>query len=76
MELIQKMSLHVVLELLVCEGKIFGKIIFTEINGINKDWKYSWKIKILQKFSKPWKYSHPKGTQGWVKKIRKKTLDY
>ena len=54
---------------LLSGGMVLGKIMFTEIKENNKEWKYAWKIKVLKKFSKPWKYSHPQGAQRWVKKV-------
>ena len=54
---------------LLSEGTVLGKIMFTEIKENNKDWKYAWKIKVLKKLVKPWKYSHPQGAQRWVKII-------
>jgi len=57
---------------LLSEGMVLGKIMFTEIKENNKDWKYAWKIKVLKKFAKPWRYSHPQGAQRWVKKVIQK----
>ena len=57
---------------LLSEGNALGKIMFTSIKEINKDWKYAWNIKILKKFEKPWKYAHPKGAQRWVKDVKRK----
>ena len=37
----------------------------------NKDSKYAWKIKVLKKFSRPLKYSHPQGAQRWVKHVKR-----
>jgi len=54
---------------LLSEGMVLGKIMFTEIKENNKKWEYAWKIKVLKKFSKPWRYSHPQGAQRWVKKV-------
>ena len=45
---------------------------FTEIKENNKDWKYAWKIKVLKKLAKPWRYSHPQGAQRWVKTVKLK----
>ena len=56
---------------LLSEGMVLGKIMFTGIKKHNKDWKYAWKIKVLKKFTKPWKYSHPQGAQRWVKNVSK-----
>jgi len=58
---------------LLSEGMVLGKIMFTEIKENNKSWKYAWKIKVLKKFAKPWRYSHPQGAQRWVKKVIKKS---
>ncbi|MDH3736230.1 MAG: phage baseplate assembly protein V [Nitrosopumilus sp.] len=44
----------------------------TEIKENNKDWKYAWKIKVLKKFAKPGRYSHPQGAQRWIKKVEPK----
>jgi len=55
---------------LLNEGMVLGKIMFTEIKENNKDWKYAWKIKVLKKFTNPWKYSHPQGAQRWVKSVK------
>ena len=60
---------------LLSGGMVLGKIMFTEIKENNKEWKYAWKIKVLKKFSKPWKYSHPQGAQRWVKKVIPRKLD-
>ena len=57
---------------LLSEGMVLGKIMFTEIKENNKGWKYAWKIKVLKKFTKPWRYSHPQGAQSWVKKVSPK----
>ena len=54
---------------LLSEGMVLGKIMFTDIKVNNKDWKYAWKIKVLKKFVKPWRYFHPQGAQRWVKKV-------
>ncbi|MDH3794936.1 MAG: hypothetical protein OER78_07670 [Nitrosopumilus sp.] len=45
---------------------------FTEIKENNKSWKYASKIKVLKKFAKPWRYSHPQGVQRWIKKVSPK----
>ena len=57
---------------LLSEGMVLGKIIFTEIKENNKDWKYAWKIKVLKKLVKPWRYSQPQGAQRVVKKVSPK----
>lgn len=57
---------------LLSEGFVLGKIMFTGIKEINKDWKYAWDIKVLKKLSRPWKYHHPQGAQRWVKEVRSK----
>ena len=57
---------------LLSEGMVLGKIMFTEIKENGKDWKYAWKIKILKKLTKPWRYSHPQGAQTWVRQVLKK----
>ena len=54
---------------LLSEGMVLGKIMFTDIKNNNKDWKYAWKIKVIKKLAKPWKYSHPQGAQRWVKQV-------
>jgi hypothetical protein len=54
---------------LLSEGMVLGKIMFTEIKENNKEWKYAWKIRVLKKLAKPWRYSHPQGAQRWVKKV-------
>jgi hypothetical protein len=56
---------------LLSEGWVLGKIMFTDVKKIEKDWKYAWKIKIIKKFQKPWKYEHPQGAQRWVKNVSK-----
>ncbi len=56
---------------LLSEGMVLGKITFTEIKENNEDWKYAWKIKVLKKFTRPWKYSHPQGAQRWVKNVKR-----
>jgi len=56
---------------LLSEGMVLGKIMFTGIKENNKDWKYAWSIKVLNKLTKPWKYSHPQGAQRWVKNVSK-----
>ncbi len=58
---------------LLSEGCVLGKIMFTEIKKGNKDWKYAWRIKVIKKFERPWKYNHPMGAQRWVKSVTKKT---
>ena len=58
---------------LLSEGMVLGKIMFTEIKENNKDWKYAWKIKVLKKLVKSWRYSHPQGAQRWVKKVSPKS---
>ncbi len=57
---------------LLSEGMVLGKIMFIEIKENNKDWKYAWKIKVLKKFVKSWRYSHPPGAQRWVKNVSRK----
>jgi len=57
---------------LLSEGRSLGKIMFTEIKENNKSWKYASKIKVLKKFAKPWRYSHPQGVQRWIKKVSPK----
>ena len=57
---------------LLSEGMVLGKIMFTEIKENNKDLKYAWKIKVLKKLTKPWRYSHPQGAQRWVKTVKPK----
>lgn len=59
---------------LLSEGIVLGKIMFTEIKENNRDWKYAWKIKVMKKFAKPWRYYHPMGAQRWVKKVTPKKL--
>jgi len=54
---------------LLSGGMVLGKIMFTEIKENNTEWKYAWKIKVLKKLAKPWKYSHPQGAQRWVKRV-------
>ena len=54
---------------LLSGGMVLGKIMFTEIRKNNINWKYAWKIKVLEKYSKPWKYAHPQGAIRWVKKV-------
>jgi hypothetical protein len=56
---------------LLSEGLVLGKIMFTGIKNHDKKWKYAWSIKVLKKFVKPWRYSHPLGAQRWVKEVRK-----
>ncbi len=58
---------------LLSEGQVLGKIMFTDIKEINKDWRYAWRVKVIKKFNKPWKYNHPLGAQRWVKLVIKKT---
>ena len=58
---------------LLSEGLVLGKIMFTGIKTHNKEWKYAWSIKVIQKFKKPWRYSHPMGAQRWVKSVVRKT---
>jgi hypothetical protein len=54
---------------LLSEGLVLGKIMFTEIKENNKEWKYAWRIKVLKKLTRPWRYSHPQGAQRWVKHV-------
>ena len=54
---------------LLSEGMVLGKIMFTSIKENKKTWKYAWRVKVLKKFVKPWKYSHPQGAQIWVKNV-------
>jgi hypothetical protein len=56
---------------LLSEGMVLGKIMFVDIKENTRDWKYAWRIKVLKKFLKPWKYSHPQGAQRWVKNVSK-----
>ena len=58
---------------LLSEGHVLGKIMFTEIKEINKDWRYACRIKVIKKFEKPWKYNHLMGAQRWVKSVIKKS---
>ena len=57
---------------LLSEGLVLGKIMFTGIKENNQEWKYAWNVKVLKKFARPWRYSHPLGAQRWVKEVKPK----
>ena len=57
---------------LLSNKKCLGIIQFTKCSKTNKHPKYdwAWDVIVIEKFTKPKKFFHPRGAQRWIKDVK------